>query len=93
MVRNDSIFLNSDDLKLKKVKHGEPRKLYGALKLIQNISNNIIMEAILYKKQGGEFRLTGYKLKGSQCKLISSDKVFYPTAAAQTVPPLPLKVQ
>lgn len=89
-MKNDTKFFNLDKVKLQRKSRNEHHKFYGEFKLFQNWTEEVIQTVELYKKQGGEYRITPYHLKGRVCYFIEVDDTFYKSIANATG--LPKKV-
>lgn len=74
--KNDTEFVNLDNLKLKRKSRNETHKIYGSFTFIQEwtSADDILFIAELYKKQGGEYRKTAYHVKGHPCILIETQQ-------------------
>lgn len=84
LVKNDSKFMNMDNLKIKRKSRNETHKLYGSFEIFQDIKEDIQLRIEVYIKQGGEYRITPYHLKGSFCSIIATNSVFYISVSAET---------
>lgn len=74
--KNDTEFVNLDNLKLKRKSRNETHKIYGSFTLFQEwtSADDILFIIELYKKQGGEYRKTAYHVKGHPCTLIETQQ-------------------
>ena len=64
--------------KLKTKKINKTRKLVGPLIYHIDVDNSYLIESSVFRKQGGEYRLTPFKYpKKGFCDLIATDKYFF----------------
>lgn len=76
MIPNENTFCNLDKVKLKRFGRNQPHVIHGEFKLIRGISDEIGWKSVLYKKQGQEYRLTPFQIKGKTCESIKIENPF-----------------
>lgn len=64
--------------------------MFGNLTVNLDLDNTFIYETLLYKKQGGEYKLLPFKMPGSSfCDFFMTDKYFYFNFSAASDLPYP----
>ncbi|CAO1384155.1 unnamed protein product [Diamesa hyperborea] len=82
MVKNDNTYINLDNVRVKKVNRTH-HLLIGNFTLFINQGNEYEFFALLYKKQGNEYKKTPYKVGPNKfCDFLRDEKMFYPGVLA-----------
>ena len=82
MVKNDNKYINLDNVRVKKVNRTH-HLLIGNFTLFIDQGNEYEFFAILYKKQGNDYKKTPYKVGPNKfCDFLRDEKMFYPGVLA-----------
>lgn len=74
---SEDVVTFGDWTKLKSKKINKTRVMVGPLIYLTDVDNSYLLASALFQKQGGEYRLTPYKLqKKGVCDFIASDEYF-----------------
>lgn len=77
LVSNHTDCIKYGDAKIKRTSHDEPHKLWINFNILR-VPVKFYILGQLYIKQGGEYRITPYKIKGDACELAKNDPSVYP---------------
>lgn len=85
---DEPTYVDYSKLKVRKV--NGTRKIFGNVTCHIPLDNTYLCEALVYIKQGGQYRLMPYKLpKKGVCDVHNEDKYFYPDLVAASDFPMP----
>jgi hypothetical protein len=73
LVPNEKTFLNLDKIKVKRFGRNQPHVGDGEIELFRDVGDDFDVVSNLYKKQGQEYRLTPFNLKGKICEALKSE--------------------
>jgi len=89
---SDTKYMDLTGVKIRKV--NKTRKLFGQISYNQMFDDSVTLKFLLYKKQGGEYRLMPYKLAPQPyCEFMASsmNKQFYEEMAEYSTYPVPAR--
>jgi Protein of unknown function (DUF1091) len=78
----DTDFMECSSLKVKRVQ--KQRLMFGNVSIFTPLDNNVIIQLIPYKKQGGEYRKMPYKINEPFCDVVQRDEYFYDDLCANS---------
>lgn len=78
----DPDFMECSSLKVKRVQ--KDRLIFGNITIVTPLDNNVIIQLIPYKKQGGEYRKMPYKINEPFCDVVQRDEYFYDDLCASS---------
>jgi Protein of unknown function (DUF1091) len=82
---SDSDFIECSTLKVKRVK--KQRLMFGNVTILQPLDNDVNIQVLFFKKQGGEYRKMPYKIVKPLCDAIKEDIYFYDELCANSTLP------